>query len=247
MKKSLSRVIIVLVSFLIPCLVNAESSCSYSEQAELNNIAGNIKASYTAEERDEYYEDAINTDIADDEDDHMLKEYYMNVNITNINDSIYLTVDNKVTGESKTYYSANANDGIISFEHSDVYKITEYEINVYSNNANCKGELIRKINLILPMINKYYFNSGCDDYQGYSLCQQYVTREFTDDEFVAGFEKYKSTHTEEEETEETKKENKIVKFYKDHALVINIIAGVIVVAGVTTAVILIKRKRSRVL
>lgn len=246
MKKSLSRVIIVLVFCLIPSIVNAASACSYSEQARLNETAGNVKVSYTTEERDEYYEDAINTDIADDEDDHMLKEYYMNINIINVDDSIYITTTNKVTGETKTYYNTDASDGIISFEHSDVYKITEYEIGVYSNNSNCKGELIRKINMILPKINEYYFNSACDDNPEYSLCQQYVTREFTDDEFVLGLQNYENEHT-EEEAEEIEKENKIMKFYKDHALVINITAGVIVVAGVTTAVILIKRKRSRVL
>ena len=48
MKRILKGVFIAFAFFFSLLQVNAESACSYSEQAELNEIAGNVRASYEA-------------------------------------------------------------------------------------------------------------------------------------------------------------------------------------------------------
>ncbi len=247
MKKSLSRVIIVLVSCLIPSLVNAEA-CDYSAKARLNEAAGNVKVSYSLDKKEIIDEEVENTDLPpDEEDDHKSLVDFFKILIANVPDDLYITLTNKITGEQRTYYKSDAVDDVISFEYDDVSNITEYDIDIYSNNPNCKGELVRKMNLILPKFNEFSQTYDCINNPEFSLCKEFVTSDISFEDFENGINKYKNEHEETEETAPAKKENKIIAFYKKHALVINIIAGMAVVIGVVIVVILIKRKRSRIL
>lgn len=246
MKKSLSRVIIVLVSCLIPSLVNATSACSYSEQAELNNIAGNVKASF------EFKEEVIpNGGVDPDNGEPMdITNYYFQISIVNITDKIYVSVKSEATGEEKNVYVSDTNNGVVQFKQEDIDNTNQYTINVYSNNDNCKGELFRTFALNVPLANPYADIGLCKDFPEYTYCKEFLTEPIEIEDFMNGINAYVETHKKNDVNEEQnniKKENKIIKFYKDHTLVINMTAFIVVVIGVATTVILVKRKRSRVL
>lgn len=245
MKKKGVSILLTLILLICPCIVNAASSCSYSEQAKLNDTVANVKASYEYIER-LAAEKAIDPDSGEEMDDW---EDLFKISIINITEDIYVTVSNSVTGFENTYKYENTNNGIIEFEQHDMSSVTEYEIKVYSNNVNCPGELYRTFTLKTPRYNEFSSIAICNNYPNYYYCQEFMDtdNEIDYEKFYDGLESYQELHPEEEQKEEMKEENKLIKFYKDHALVINIVAGVLVVGGVTATVILVKRKRSRVL
>lgn len=244
MKKKGTSIILSLILLICPSIVKAASSCSYSEQAKLNDLVANVKASYEYIERLSA-EKAIDPDSGEEMDDW---EDIFKISVINITEDIYITVSNDVTGFEATYKYEDTNNGVVEFEQKDLTKVSEYEINVYSNNNNCAGELYRTFKLRTPMLNGFSNIAICNSYPNYYYCQEFLDTDVEIDyeKFYEGLESYQELHK-EEIPEETIEENKLLKFYKEHALAINIVAGAIVVIGVATTVILIKRKRSRVL
>lgn len=245
MKKKGTSIILSLILLICPSIVKAASSCSYSEQAKLNDLVANVKASYEYIERLSD-EKGMDPDSGEEMD---VWESIFKISVLNITEEIYITISNDATGFEATYKYEDTNNGIVEFEQKDLTKVTEYKIDVYSNNSNCAGELYRTFTLKTPKFNVFSNIALCNIYPNYYYCQEFLDTDVEIDyeKFYDGLESYQELHPEEEQKEETKKENKLIKFYKEHALAINIIAGVLVVGGVTATVILVKRKRSRVL
>lgn len=94
------KVSLFMLSFVILMSVPKAATCSYEEQAKLNNEASNVKANYEIKERilnkDEY-------DIPDgiENEEFVAKTDYIQVNILNLTKNIYVEVTNNINDDKK--------------------------------------------------------------------------------------------------------------------------------------------------
>lgn len=176
--------ILVFLSLFILFSVNvkAASSCTYTEQAELNSKAANIKVSYDVIDKTIHFEDG-------DANQRLFK-----IQILNVTEEFYIVVKNDITKVDKTYYSKDAVDGIISFEWDYVESITNFTIQVYTTiKTNCSGEKYKTFYLSTPRYNEYYNYTICSQLSDFYLCQEFVTfSEISRDKFFAQVKNYKS-------------------------------------------------------
>ncbi len=250
MKKSLLGAILVFALIITPIDTKAASTCSYKEQAELNEIANNVKANY--EVIDIYDGKIVEMDSGEEVDP--IVDYYVRgfkISILNVTDDVYVTVTNDYDSSIQTFYSKDAKDGIVSFETKNVAKVINYTIEVHSNKYTCIGELYRKLYIKTPVYNSQSNMAACDEYPEFYYCQEFIDGETVDfNTFLTRLEKYKSNKTEEEKKKEEENQSvieKIKEFYEKNKIVIYIITIVVIISGVATTVILIKKRRSRVL
>lgn len=253
MKTSVKGLFLLALLFLVPNYVKAASSCSYSEQAELNEIVSHVNANYEVVEvsMGEYYD----VDHFGDEGYETVKEHFVkgfNIHILNITEDIYVKVSNNVNAEVKTYHYKDTQDGIATFQTLDNERLVTYTIEVYSNKYSCAGEMYRKFTLTTPLYNNYAERPQCEGNEEFYYCQEFINSEnITFNEFIDKFSEFYAQKQEEEEKrlEEENKSflDKMKDFYNHNKIVIYSIGGVIVVMGVATAVVLIKKRRSRVL
>lgn len=247
MKKRLMGAVLGFALLCLPNIVIAANSCSYSEQAELNEIAANVKTNY--EVIDIFKGKSTNPDAYNQpEIDVYVKG--LKVNILNITDDIYISVTNNSTNEVRNYTSSDAINGIITFEHADVEQMYTYKIDIYANKYSCSGELIRTYDFVTPLYNFYSGLEICSTYPDFYYCQEFLATEnnISYDEFLGRIEELREEEPEEEKKEKEKSfGEKIKEFYKNNEITILIIGGIIVVGGITTTVILVKKRRSRVL
>lgn len=252
MKTNWNKLFLLAFLFLIPNFVKAASSCSYSEQAELNEIVSHVNANYEVVDvsMGEYYDvDHFGDEGFDSVKEHFIKGF--NIHILNITEDIYVRVSNDVNDEIKTFRYSDTQDGVATFQTTDNERLVTYTIEVYSAKYSCTGEMFRKFTLTTPLYNNYSERPQCVDNQEFYYCQEFISSEnITFSEFIDKISEYQSKKQQEEEQKQEENKNfinKLKDFYKDNAIVINSIGVAIVVMGVATAVVLVKKKRSRVL
>lgn len=253
MKTNLKKLFLLAIIFLTPNLVQAESLCSYSEQAELNNIVANVKANY---ETVDIYDGKV-LDIDNPGPDGKIPEvdYYIkgfNINILNITEDIYVKVSNNVNSDTATFRYSDTKDGMATFQTREVDSLITYTIEVYSNKSKCVGELFRKFTVTTPIYNLFSEWRDCKENPEFYYCQEYLSSEnISINEFRTKLQDYKVEKEEKRKEEEIENQNflwnKIKKMYRENIIIINSIGILILISGVATTVILIKKKRSRVL
>ena len=253
MKTSVKSMFLLAFLFFIPNYVKAASSCSYSEQAELNEIVSHVNANYEVVEvsMGEYYDiDHFGEEGYDVIQEHFVKVF--DIHVLNITEDIYIKVYNDYNDEVKTFRYNDTKDGVATFRVDDIEKLVTYTIEVYSNKYSCAGEMFRKFTLTTPMYNNYSERPQCEDNKDFYYCQEFINSENIS--FNEFFEKIKEFQDQKQNEEEKKQQEenksfveKIKEFYKENAIVIHSIGVAIVVMGVATTVVLIKKKRSRVL
>ncbi len=244
--KKISILILGLITILTPQkFVYAESSCSYSEQVEFNNLAANVQGTYEAV--DIYNGKSINVDSEDEEEvDSYVRG--LRISILNITDDIYIKLIDSNSKNERTYYYKDTNDGVLTFDVSDVFAVTEYTVEVYANKHSCAGELYRTFTFTTPRYNYYSAMDICKDNPGFYYCQEFVqSTEIGIDNFYNMLENYAKEEEQKQEEENKNLWDKIKDFYKEHTVAVNIGASVLVIVGVTSTVILVKKRRSRVL
>ena len=244
MKKSLLGAILVFALIITPIDTRAASTCSYKEQAELNEIANNVKANY--EIVDIYDGMTLNfengTGIAEEIESY-IKGF--KISILNITDDIYVTVKNDYNSEVQTFYKKDTRDGIASFESKITDVLVNYQIEVHSNKYTCIGEVYSKTQLKTPIFNPYSDLEICKNNSSFYYCQQWSCYAY-----ISGdIHKLNSESGKKEREEEEKQSliDKIKEFYKKNKIMIHTVIIVVIISGVATTVILIKKKRSRVL
>lgn len=248
MKKSIVGVILVLSLLFGPKFVVA-SSCSYSEQAELNNKAANVRTTYEiVEVKDGTAIDVDNSTTENQILVDVIKKGF-NINVLNITDDIFVKISNDKNSNIHTFKRSDTINGVATFQTTLTSDIVTYTIEIYANNYECSGELVRKYTMITPMYNKYSALQVCTDNPDFYYCKEFISTENVSfDTFYRNLEKYQTQKKVEEEKEKNKTMwDKIKDYYHEHAITINIIGSIVVIAGVTTTVILIKKRRSRVL
>lgn len=236
--KDVKKIFVLLVVLLIT--KNVHAVCDYETQAKLNSEAATIKAIYEEIQKEMDRNLYVCGDGVEE-----CTEYYpvFKISILNLSENFYVKVtsDNKF---NKTFYYKDAQDGIISFELSDLSKVNTFTFKVYNTSkSGCTQKLNRTFYLTTPRLNDYYNVKLCDKIPDYYMCQKFVTFEDTGyTDFLVSVNKY--YEKQEEEKEETNKTffEKIFEFIKENKNIF-IIAGCVVVIGSATTVIIIKKRR----
>lgn len=240
----LKKLFLVFVISLFFCAnVSATSQCSNEEQAKLNKMVANVKATYEEGEgvldTEEYpLPDEILS--AENPEDYSSTYNFFKISITNITDNIYVVVTNDYDDSKYTFSSSNTNNGVALFNWELINQVTTFTIKVYaSSNTSCADELYKTLYLTTPRFNEYYFYEACSEAPDFEMCQKYVTFKDVDlDTFLTKLDKYLSKNN--KKADEETKEN----FFEKNKIEI-IIGGAVLIAaiGVGTFVV-IKRRRS---
>lgn len=252
MGKFKSFIIFILSFLFIVANVNA-ASCGYEEKAKLNSEVSNVKANYEIKIRVMDPGEFTPPDAiigTEDEETYQETTEYMQVNILNITENMYVEVTNNFDNTKTTYQYQDTNNGNIVINWSNLWDLVTYTIKVYaSSNTGCVGTPLRTLYVSLPRYNDYSELDFCTKVPDYYLCQRYVTYNKVE------FDEFYVKVTEEIAKKENKNENDKVDDDKWYQSVSNfvvkhkvafIIGGIslVVVAGGVTYIIIRKRRRS---
>lgn len=228
--------------------VNA-ATCGYEEKAKLNSESANVKANYEIKQRildkSEYTppDSIIGTD---EEETYVATVDYIQVNILNLTENMYVEVTNDYDKNKVTYNYSDAQDGNITFNWEDIDSLVTYTIKVYaSSNTGCADTVLKTLYLPLPRYNEYSSYDRCTLIPDYYLCQRYVNFDPVDfgdftqktDEQI---EKLDETGTSDEPNQ--KWYQKVGDFVAKHKVAFISGGIVLIVAAGTTAVIVIRRR-----
>ena len=210
--------LVLLSMMFVPNVKAAE--CSYSEQAELNRKAGNVKINYEVITEKEEFDD-MTVDIEK-----------FKITILNVTEELYVAVSNDRGLAEKVYYSSDAKDGEISFVWEDTSEIANFTVDVYaSGQTNCGSKKLTTIHKKTPRYNEYYDREICNDNENFYLCQKYVTfSEINNNTFLDKMESYISGEINEEgkPTPELSFMDKVINFLDDYKW---FILGAVIIGG----------------
>lgn len=231
--KKFTLLLFLFFSFSINAL--AESTCSYSEQAELLNKATNVKASYEINTEKVKFVD-METDVD-----------YFNITITNVTDEFYVVISNDYNSSKKTLYDFEAENGLLNYKWNNIDKVTNFTIEVYaSGKTNCAGEKYKTLYVQTPRFNEYYDREICEDLTDFYLCQKYITSSLiTEDKFFEQIASYEAGKIDKkgEDIDTRNIFDKAFDFIKDNKWYI--LGGIVVITGGTVYIIKRKNKKSR--
>ena len=129
MRKNAKYVLAALLMFCFAGNVNA-AECSYKRQVELNDIAATIKAVYEEVEIDTgestYYVDP-ETGAVDTSKIISVKNAGFNLKLLNMSENTYVVVNDVTTGNSKTYYYSDSNNGTLELGRKTADQIYTYK------------------------------------------------------------------------------------------------------------------------
>lgn len=232
---------VFVTSFLITCnfitIVNA-AECTYTDEAELNAIAGNVK---------------INNEIITEKEefvDMTVDVEKFKITLLNITEEIYVVVENDKGMESKTYTYQDTTNGEVSFIWENTNEIASFTATVYaSNNSNCGGKKLRTHYLSTPRFNEFSKRDICndEDMKDFYLCQKYVMFSEVDNEsFVKRVESFINGdigNNGEEVPDKVTFMDQVFKFLDDYKWYI--IGGVIVIGAAGGYIYYRKSKKQR--
>ena len=202
------RYLFIGICFMLFFPMITRASCDYERAAELSKIAGNIQFNYS------YDVDSNDFPI-------------FTVNMTNVTNDIYVVdeTDGTIVRES---------------EHGFVYDFTGTTIDyrIYSNDDNCKDELISTKSITIPHYNGFSALDDCLKYPNFKYCQTWLnTENLSQDDFNDELENYiqKMNNSSSSIAYE---ENRFLDFIVDNLFFI-----VLAIVGIVTVPILIHLKR----
>ena len=239
-------------SFLFIGGANAE--CDYETEVNMAKEASNVKVNY--EVKDIVIDATTGAEVSGvNPDDVDFESDYANwkkitVSIYNITKdmNVLITGDD---GSTETITYDETDNGTYSFDRLDLDKVVNYEIKVTTTNPSCSGEELRTLNLLTPKRNDFHYLTACignDDY----YCQEFVDYDLNMSEGdVISKAASKQNGTDSSNTSNSETKNwfeKVKEYLKENKWVIYTGVGVIIlIAGVATTVIVIKKRRSKVL
>lgn len=97
--------------------------------------------------------------------------------MTNLTDDLYVVDD-----YGRTYYGAG--------EKTFHYYSGTVNFNIYSNDANCRGEMLLTKTITLPTLNIYASREECQRYPNFEYCQKWGNFTFDDDQFDTALNNY---------------------------------------------------------
>lgn len=220
-------------------ILTVHAACDYETQNDLRVKASHVTASSNVEDIETGKE--ISAPWADENgnQDNIKEVITTSISsIYNITEDLYITVENKNTGEITTYSYNDTDNGSITWKTTDLTHIIPYEIKVYSNNQDCQGEELNKMEIVSAKINEHSLMSYCYDLDTY-YCRRYITEEINiPEEKVVEMANTEREKIKKNESIEEKKEENIWKKYK-YVLFGGL--GLIIIGGFI--VVLMKRKQ----
>ena len=206
--------------FLVGSVKAAE--CSYTELAQINQEATNVKLNYEIKTKVVPDPAENDSDFGYDQD---IEVDYLNVSVLNLTDNLYIKIFNSNDNSTKVISGADLKDGIASYEIEDLSSLAKLTYKVYTSSNNV---------------------GACVDMPDSPACQKYVTKEVTPKEFDKVIESSRKQKEKEAEKNNNKGIKKVTNFIKKNKKGI-IIGGSIIVVGVVTTVVVIKKRRSRLI
>lgn len=216
----------------------SRTKCNNEESKKVREAAQGVEISYTIKKM------FVGTSIAVDEEGMPEVDEYdygFEIAIKNITENIYVVVKNDYSNDVFTYHYADTENGVKTFESIATNEAVNFIFEVKSENENCKDEDYRKISLTTPIYNFYYRYQFCSDNPKNKVCKMFVNEKISAREFA--------TEVNAKKNEEQKSDNNnadsnvVISFVKDNKYLFIIGGIVIVIIGVATICVKIKKRR----
>ena len=234
--------ILVLIMLFIINIDGVFAECTYTEKANLNKIAANVKVDYEIKKDEEI----SNDDLSETGETVLVINRSINLNVYNLSKELYLEQTDTSINETKTFYYDNSNSGLITTNYTDLSMIRKFTFKIYaSDNTACPGEVLKTLYLTMPKYNEYY--DMCENIKDFSLCKEFITVDIKDLEtFYKKYEEYRMENDElsdDKIIENDKWYDKVIDFLNEYKFYF--IGGTIIIGGIFTIVIVKKIKRQR--
>ncbi len=217
----MKKALVFIISFftgIISIKALSYGGCEYKDVARMKSFVNNINLTY------DYT--IINN------------EAYFDVTISNITSDMYFVdVKNNIT-----YYYNNTINGEITIK---CYTNTSGSYKFYSANPSCSGISLGTKYYKFPIYNIYFNNEMCNDYKNISICQKWVNKSYSYDEFAKQIEDYKNSLIEEPKDDDVIIHNptiidKIIDIYVRYYYIF-----LIAIIVLCSSIIIIKRKKDK--
>lgn len=252
MKRIASIILCFVFSFFIIISTSkADSSCSYKDQQALNKLAQNIKRNYEIKEQKlpdgyNFSEDGIVDSNGKDVSKEFIDYYvgkYANIMITNLDEDIYIKVEDEDLisfndGDSEFYYD-DTKDGVLELK---VYRLSKYRnirFSVYANTSTCNNK-ITSFYVKIPRYNNFYNMDICKGIQDYKYCQEYLFNNTSDVKVRDKILEYKKSLKNGKQ-----KDSKKIS-YKRIIIIISIMSLGLIITGICLFIIIKKWKEKRI-
>lgn len=212
------------------------TKCNNEDSKKVKDAAQKIEVSYTIKNM------LVGTSIDIDEPDMPEVEEYdygFEIAIKNITEDIYVVVKNDYSNDVFTYHYADTENGVKTFESIATDEAVNFTFEVKSENVNCKDEDYRKITLTTPIYNLYYRYQFCSDNPKSKVCKMFVNEKISAKEFAAEVNAKKEDN---QKSDDSNKKN-VPTFVKENKYLFIIGGIVIVIIGVATVCVKIKKRR----
>ena len=212
------------------------TKCNNEDSKKVKDAAQKIEVSYTIKNM------LVGTSIDIDEPDMPEVEEYdygFEIAIKNITEDIYVVVKNDYSNDVFTYHCADTENGVKTFESIATDEAVNFTFEVKSENVNCKDEDYRKITLTTPIYNLYYRYHFCSDNPKSKVCKMFVNEKISAKEFATEVNAKKE---ENQKSDDSNKKN-VPTFVKENKYLFIIGGIVIVIIGVATVCVKIKKRR----
>ena len=212
------------------------TKCNNEDSKKVKDAAQKIEVSYTIKNM------LVGTSIDIDEPDMPEVEEYdygFEIAIKNITEDVYVVVKNDYSDDVFTYHYADTENGVKTFESIATEEAINFTFEVKSENANCKDEDYRKISLTTPIYNYYHRYQFCSDNPKNKVCKMFVDKQITAKEFATEVDAKKNDSLKVNEN----KTNVVTTLVKDNKYLFIIGGIVIVIIGVATICVKIKKRR----
>lgn len=212
------------------------TKCNNEDSKKVKDAAQKIEVSYTIKNM------LVGTSIDIDEPDMPEVEEYdygFEIAIKNITEDIYVVVKNDYSNDVFTYHYADTENGVKTFESIATDEAVNFTFEVKSENVNCKDEDYRKITLTTPIYNLYYRYQFCSDNPKSKVCKMFVNEKMSAKEFATEVNAKKE---ENQKSDDSNKKN-VPTFVKENKYLFIIGGIVIVIIGVATVCVKIKKRR----
>lgn len=251
MKKA-KLILFTIISFII---LNSTcyAECTNKDKVLLGKIAAQVKVSY--EEVEEPYPKGTflpPEGYEGDPEEYVVNKLYFKINAVNITNDVYVKITNNVNSDTKTIKYSDTDNGVYSFNQTDLSKVTTYNYTIYGSiDSSCYDTEIRKGVITLPKFNPVASTMICSTLKDNALCQKYLSADYDYEYIVSSLNKILDKQKKGDEKKNIKKNESPIKKVTNF---INKNKKAVLITGISTAtivgiviVILIRRKRSRVL
>lgn len=155
------HLIVIFIVLFFP--INCFAKCEIEHLNEAKKFASNVNFSYYA-----YFEN---------------NEAKFNIVVNNLFEPVVLI--NDLTEER--YDFTEENNGEIIFTG---LKSGDYKYRIHSDYFDCVGNKLLEKTIKLPYYNQYYLNDACKGKENYYLCQKWIDKPVSYDEFIEKVNSY---------------------------------------------------------